>query len=257
MRKNLIILIFFLSAIFLVLLFLNFNKSYLSNKSGKIDRVDKADNQKSPRKISRGPVQFFGLLGALGKVIFYEKSDSIVYEASFDGSGKKELARIPGASEIVFNPVKQSLIAAINQSGKTKKFYFDLGNSQKTEVNPNAENFVFSPDGTKLAYFSRGLGLDEKNISLSNPDGSDFKVLLKTRIKDLAIIWPEENLIVFYSKSQENPLVFSVSPETGKIQKLAPEKLASFLESSNKKNPLKDYSVFISQEDGKLYSLRE
>lgn len=255
--KNLIIIIFLLSAVLLVLLFLNLNKSWkgepaqLSKAAGQA-RIIEGQRLNSPKKISRGPVKFFDLMGP-NKIIFYDESDSMIYESYLDGRNKKEIARIPNISGIIFGPNGKNIIAAISKNKEIKKFYFDLENNKRVELSSGIGGIAFSPSGNQIAYHFYDEGSGEGNISISNPDGSVFKTILKTRIKDFEIFWPETGLIVFYSKNEPGP-AFSLSPETGKLQRLTePTPLLKF--SGGKTSPLNDYAVFISPEDGKLYSL--
>lgn len=256
LRKNLIIIIFLLSAVILVLLFLNLNKSWREQSAQifeeQVNTQTGSLKSNSPKRISKGAVKFFDLVKP-DKIIFYDESDSMIYETSFDGRNKKEIARIPNISEVIFSPTGKSLIAAISTSQMIRKFYFDLENNKKVELSRDIGSVAWAPNGSRIAYHFYDSDSDEGNISIANPDGSDFKIILRTRIKDLEIFWPEADSVVFYSKKDSGPM-FSVSGETGKLQKLSSS--FPYPKFSNEKlSPLNDYSVFINSEDGKLYSL--
>jgi len=271
-RKNLIVIIFLLSATMIALLFLNLNKSW-KNRSALIIESQSGQSVNLPKKISKGRVNFFSLNGFSEKIIFYDESDYMVYESGYDGKMKKEVARIPGVLEMIFGPKGEDAIAAISESGNLKRYYFDLGNDSRTALNQNIKSVAFSPDGRKIAYYFYDGRLAEGNISVSDPDGSGFKNIFKTRIEDLEISWPNDGLIVFRSKKEVNLFVFSISPEGENFRRLTEEESAAafgekiagaekeIFENLDidalkiKLSPLKNYIIFINSSDGKLYSL--
>src|SRR3989344_3419400 len=101
MRKNLTTLTFILIGVLVSLLVLNFQELNKNQKAQILNTRKSLNNL--PIKISRGIVNSFNFKSSSDKIIFYEKLDSMVYEAGLDGKNKKELARIPGVSEIVFS----------------------------------------------------------------------------------------------------------------------------------------------------------
>lgn len=270
-KKNLIVIVLLLSVTMIALLFLNLNKSWKERSALILETQDKSLIN-LPKKISKGSVNFFSLDDYYRKILFYDESDSMIYETDFDGSNKKEVTRIPGLSEISFGPTGKKIVAGFSKNGNSKKIYFDLEKNVKTALDSNIRSAAFSPDGTRLVYYFYDGRLNEGNISISNPDGSDFKIIFKTRIKNLEVLWPGDDLIVFYSKTEQNPSAFSVSPQGNGLQRLSEEELSSYSDGDpDKKEILEspgitalkakislfdDYIVFINAADGKLYSLR-
>lgn len=268
-RKNLIIIVFLLTGAIIILLFFNLNSSW------KIERAEILDSYSAPvnlpKKISRGTVNFFELSGS-SKVVFYEESDSTIYEAGLDGKNKKELARIPGAMKIVFSPSGYELIAAVSEKNTLKNYYFDLRDNKRTELPKDAKDLVFSPDGGRITYYFYDDKAGEGGILIANPDGSDSKGIFRTRIKNQILIWPKNDLIVFYLKEGGNQsLAFSIKPDGKEFQRLTEEELILYASreteetkvlkelgietTSVKLNPPKDYLIFLNAGDGKLYSL--
>jgi len=267
-KKNLIIIIILLTGAVIVLLFFNFSSSW------KIERAEILDNYPAPanlpKKISRGAVIFFELEGS-NKVLFYEKSDSTIYEADLNGKNKKELVRIPGILKMAFSPIGYELIAAVSEKNTLKNYYFDLKNSKRTELPKEVEDPIFSPDSRKIAYYSYNNGTGEGGISTAAPDGSDSKTIFRTRIKNPILIWPQNDLIVFYLKEGVGQSsAFSIRPDGGEFQRLTEEELFFYTNQEIEKTRiikelgiktniaklslLKDYLIFINAEDGKLYS---
>ncbi|TSC91141.1 MAG: hypothetical protein G01um10142_80 [Parcubacteria group bacterium Gr01-1014_2] len=269
LRKNLIVLTVVLSGVLASLLFLNFQEFGKNQKAQILETDNKLSNL--PVKISKGLVDYFNLNGS-GKVIFYEKLDSMVYEASLDGKSKKELARIPGVSEVIFNPVSLEIIATIRDTDGLGKSYFNLENNQKIKLDQRIRNAAFSPDGANLAYFFYDENYNEGNISISKPDGSDFINIFKTRSKNLKILWPAKDLIVFYPETENSELsAFSIKPDGKEFKRLMESEYLAYsnqkpkeeilknlgIEASNiKLDLLETHLVFINAKDGKLYSLK-
>lgn len=266
LRKNLIILIFVLGGVLVSLLTLNFQKLGENQKAQVLDTND--DFKNLPIKLSKGSINSFSLQNNSGKIVFYEKLDSMVYEISADGKNKKEIVKIPNASEILFSPSNKELIATLEDNEGLIKIYFNLETNQKIRLDKRIKNAAFSPDGKKLAYhFYDRIG--DGNISVSKPNGSDFINIFKTRNENLKLIWPENDLIVFYPEENQS-LVFSIKPDGKDFQKLPEAEYSIYfdkpkqeilknmgIEATNiKLSPLGDYLIFINAKDGKLYSLR-
>lgn len=268
-RKNLIVLTFVLGGTLITLLVLNFQELEKKQKA-QILGIENGSNN-LPIKISKGIVNSFDFKGSSNKIIFYEKLDSMVYEIELDGKNKKELARIPGVSEIVFSSNGKEFIATIKNKNELDKTYFNLETNQRIKWDKRVKSVVFSPDNKSLAYFFYNEETEEGNISISKPNGSDFINILKTRNKNLKLLWPENDLIILLPETENNQsLAFSIKPDGKEFQKLLEaETLIYFSEeqqevlknlgietSDTKLSPLKDYLIFINAKDRKLYSLK-
>lgn len=268
-RKNLIILIFVLAGILAVLLFLNSQK--LSPSGQKAQILDNQDSAAKiyPTRLSGGTVDSFGLKSGTDKIVFYEKTDSAIYEISFAGKDKKELAIIPNVSEAIFSPSGKEIIAAVPEKSILKKAYFDLQNNRRVNLHQDIKNVAFSPSGEKIVYSFQEEGKDEIGIFIARPDGSNFVNIFKTRIGSIRILWPKDETIVFYSTENTG---FSIKPDGKEFKRLSQEELSSYLNLGTKEkeflqsleikatniktSPLGDYLIFINVKDGKLYSLK-
>lgn len=258
-RKNLVFLISILIGMIVVLLFLNLSGFRRSSQKGQISNTVLSDSGYLPVRLSKSEVNFFDIARSGDKVIFYEENDSIVYEASLDGKTKKEFVRIPGVREMIFSPDHSQIIAAISESGKSEKYHFNLFENKRTALDSKIKTFAFSPNGSRIAYHLYDDDSGEGNISVARPDGSDSAVIFKTRIKDLELAWPEENMIIFSD--------FAVKPDGSGFKKLnagetgAPKKLSTpenlgIEASAAKMNLLGNYAVYLNAKDGKFYSLK-
>ena len=272
-RKNLTILIFVLSGVLASLLVLNFKKIEKDQKAQILD-LKQNPTVNFPIKLSNGIVDSFAFKSGSDRILFYEKLNSIIHESSPDGKGKKELVRIPNVLMTIFSPTGRELVAAPLEKGILKNFYFDLENNKRAELPKNMVSPAFSPDGTEIAYFAYDDKISEGHILTSEPDGSNPKVIFKTRIKKLKLSWPEKNLIVLYSKKEDGGLTstFSITAMGKELQRISQE-IATLYHGDNpeeinitqelgiktkdiKLSPLKDYLIFINAKDRKLYSLK-
>lgn len=249
---------FILSGVLVSLLILNFQEFGKNQEAQILEAGNSFGNL--PVKLSKGLVNSFDLLGSSGKIIFYEKIDSMIYEIGLDGSNKKELTKLPGASEISFSPNSQEFIASIKDASGLGKAYFNLANSQKVNLDKRIKNVAFSPDGKKIVYHFYDDRANEGNISISNPDGSDFINIFKTRSKNMELIWPKNDLIVFNpGTNDDSSSAFSIKPDGKEFRKLSETEYLTYFEEKTKKEITslgKDYLMFINAKDGKLYSLR-
>lgn len=85
-------------------------------------------------------------------------------------------------------------------------------------LNKNIKDVVFSKDGRKIAYHYFA-GPDNGNISISNPDGSNFKIILKTRVQKLELFWPNNNTLSFYNLDEPADL-FSLGISSQELLKI-------------------------------------
>ena len=270
MRKNLTTLTFVLFGVLVSLLVLNFQELNKNQKAQILNTGGSLNNL--PIKISKGPVNSFYLKSSSNKIVFYEKIDSMIYEATLDGKNKKEMVRITGASEILFSPNEIELIATIKDKDGIGKTYFNLEKNKKIKLDGRIKSAAFSPDGANLAYFFYDERYDEGNISISKPDGSDFMNIFKTRSKNLKLLWPAKDLIVFYPETENSEiLAFSIKPDGKEFRKLPEAEYLIYLNQKPKEEILKNlgieasnikldllesHLVFINAKDGKLYSLK-
>lgn len=258
LRKNMILLIFVLTGMVLVLLFLNFQKADRSGQRAEVlDALSEHDL--FPVRLSRSEVSFFTVGKTSNKTVFYESLDSIVYEADLDGGNKKELARIPGAKEIVFSPDGRKMVASVSERGELKKYHFDLIENKRTILDPRTKAAAFSPDGSRIAYYLYDIDSGESSVQIAGPGNQELNVF-KTRVKEPDLSWPEDDMIVFSN--------FAIDPDGGGFRVLeqtnSPSKSGAMeiLEklgietSAVQTSALSDYLVYLNAKDKRLYSLK-
>jgi len=56
---------------------------------------------------------------------------------------------------------------------------------------------TWSPSRDKIAYQFYNSQTGDNNISISNPDGSDWTIVFQTRMKDLIVEWPDPSKNIY------------------------------------------------------------
>lgn len=131
-------------------------------------------------------------------VKYYSSLNGNVFRSNFDGSNTSIIS-----ADILMNLIKAEwsptdttkLIAFFDEGSQIKKYFYDFKSNQSTELSSNICNIAWSPTENKVAYQYYDAENGFNNISIANPDGSDWNNILETRIKDLIIEWPSSDLI--------------------------------------------------------------
>jgi len=155
---------------------------------------------------------------------YYLATNGHVFVSDFDGQNLNEISTVdlPGISEIVWSPDKTKVADFTqNQSGAMQPSVFDYTTKRFFSLNPNIKNIVWSPNSQKIAYqFQSSNGSTE--ISIANPDGSNWKNISKTRLKNFKISWPSPDKISLVSDlgGKEPGSLIIINPETGDLTTL-------------------------------------
>lgn len=165
-------------------------------------------------------------LDAAGKKIkYYLKSSGNIYSVNFDGSDLTRIsaANLTGLLKIIWSPDKEKVIGFFQEGEKIKKYLHNYSLGQSTLLNEKIGQTAFSPDGQKVAvqYFDEN---SQTNIiSLANPDGSDWKNIFQTRLKDLILEWPliDKLSIKTPSSGLVEGLALVVNPQTGEFKRVS------------------------------------
>lgn len=157
-----------------------------------------------------------------GGVIYYLKSNGNVFESSFDGTNVKQTssATLNGLEKILWSPSADKIISIYNINNQIKKVFFDYISRAATVLNAGIKYIAWSPDGKKIAYnYQSG---DIGNISISNPDGNDWKIILNTRMESLLVDWPNPEKIALHQiPSSVSPShLYTLNAGTGELSKI-------------------------------------
>ncbi len=94
---------------------------------------------------------------------------------------------------------KNIVKAGLNQSDISYAFS-DFSKKIFTNLRANIKSVVFSPDGSKIAYYLSD-GLNTNSLYTNNPDGKSQKSLMGAlKLRDINLSWPKNNILSITSR---------------------------------------------------------
>lgn len=107
---------------------------------------------------------------------------------------------VKNPAEIIWGTSGKNIVkSGLNQSD-IGYLFSDFNKKILTNLRANIKSAVFSPDGTKIAYYLSN-GLNTNALYLSNSDGKNQKSLIGAlKLRDLNLLWPKNNIISLTSK---------------------------------------------------------
>lgn len=130
------------------------------------------------------------------------------------------------ALNILWSPTTPEMILTTIEEGELKRTRYNYLEDTRSSLNEGIQNVAFSPKGNRIVYSFYDEQAYEGNISISNPDGSRYINIFKTRLPDVTVHWPQEST-VFFSKTptgEQRVNLFSLDIETKKIESILKSK---------------------------------
>lgn len=154
------------------------------------------------KAISKSPVISPTLTADKTGVIYYHINGE-VWKSDFDGSNLTQVSSTPldNLIKIIWSPDKNKVISIFQDSaGNVTKYFYSYETNKALPLSKYINYIAWSPDSAKISYQYQNDFTDENNISSSNPDGSKYSQIFKTRMKDLIVEWPKGTEIFLREK---------------------------------------------------------
>lgn len=177
--------------------------------------------------ISQVPV-ISPIISADGKKIkYYTRDNGNVFESGFNGAGLTRISNtvLPDILKILWSPDKNKVISIFKdaQTG-VRKYYYNYQTGASKPLHKSVQFVSWKPNSEKIVYQFIDENSNSNYLNIAEPDGSNWKNIFPTRLKDLIIEWPKNDLVSFRSKpSGLSPTIFfSLNPDSGKLTNLLP-----------------------------------
>ena len=149
--------------------------------------------------ISEGPV--ISAHFSDDSILFYDFSGNLWQFKN--GDSKPALIdqmAIENPAETIWSISGKNIVKAGLNQLDTGYAFSDFGKKIFTYLKANIKSVVFSPDGSKIAYYLSD-GLNTNSLYLSNPDGKSQKSLMGAlKLRDINLLWPKNNIISLISR---------------------------------------------------------
>jgi len=129
-------------------------------------------------------------------VIYYSRANGTIWQSNFDGSDLIQVSDsvLDNLVKVLWSTDKSKLISIFQDNlGNISKYFYSFSSDKALPLNKYIQYITWSSDGGKIAYQYYNEFTDDNTISIANPDGSNYSIVLTTRMKDLIVEWPKES----------------------------------------------------------------
>ena len=136
------------------------------------------------------------------KAIFYSQDNGNVWQVSFDGTGLTRMSStvLDNLAQIIWSPDKKKVISIYkDEEENVSKYSYNYDTGKATSLGAYTGEIAWSSDSNKIAYQYTNDLANQNNISTANADGTNWKNILDTRLKNLNIDWVGSQ-IAFWEK---------------------------------------------------------
>ncbi|OGN06435.1 MAG: hypothetical protein A2669_01570 [Candidatus Yanofskybacteria bacterium RIFCSPHIGHO2_01_FULL_48_25b] len=194
-----------------------------------IDRFDGIAGGATPTPLPAGLLKAadesaLGLTSALGEnaVLFYHADSGYVSKLDLETRAGTLISKtsLPGLTDILWSPDKNRVITVTQKRTGPAYTFFDYHTREFGDLGRNIGSAVFSPDSRRIALFRTKDSGSE--IQISDFNGRNSRTLLKTRLENVRLFWPRENMLAFTASDydQTSQSFYALSPE-GELMELA------------------------------------
>ena len=165
------------------------------------------------------------VIGGNGKTVkYYSRQNGRVFESDFLGQNIKQISDtdLKNLAKIIWSPDGEKVVGVFSEGNQIKKYFYDYETRQSSALNQNVGWVAFSPDSKNIAYQYTDPTAGQSNISVSSPDGSNWRNIFKTRIDDLIVEWPSREKISIRTKTSglAQGLLYAIEEKSGNFYKI-------------------------------------
>ena len=211
--------IFIISAVLLgvVLFFLGIYNFVFKESDPKI--TQKAEDQKPATQeetkkktqmltaISREAVMGPSIDEKSATILYYSAKNGTVWRMGLDGEGKQQVlaTEINGLKSVHWSPDNSKDLTAIEENGQLVFFEYDYNTQKSTKLKNGLDTAVWDNLGTKIFYKYYDSDTQKRSIDIANPDGSGWKKLVDTEIRNISIApIPLTSTVSFWNSPDAN-----------------------------------------------------
>lgn len=235
MQKAVILItIITLASVLAFLLFFSFNENRSVSDVIPIDSSLLSQFKKEAKKdsnvlvrISDNGVTTFGIYSENKGVVYLDRNNNLNL-TSFEGLADDSVDRHRISNQILrglWSDKIPAVILTTIDNGIIKNYLYRYLDKSFDALNGNIQNISFSPNGERIVYNFFDKETQLGNISISNPDGSLFVSIFKTRIPSMKVYWPKDNLVAFHKDSlNEEVDLFTIDNKGEKFKRVLKDK---------------------------------
>ena len=161
------------------------------------------------------------------KVRYYLKNNGYVFESGFDGSQSTRISSniLLNLLKVLWSANKDKVIAVFEENGLLRKYLYDYNTGISTLLDRNIRWLAWSPIEDKIAYQYYNSQTEDNNISIAEPDGSQWTNIFTTRMKNLIVEWPSSGQVAIRTKPSglAQSVVYTIDLASGDFQKIIEE----------------------------------
>lgn len=158
------------------------------------------------------------------KVKYYLKSNGNVFESDFDGSDKVRISSnvLQNLLKVLWSPDRDKVIAIFEDNGLLKKYFYDYNTGISVPLDRNVRHISWAPEEDKIAYQYYNAQTEDNNISVANPDGSEWENVFQTRMSNLIVEWPKSGQISIRTKPSglSQSVVYTIETASDNFEKV-------------------------------------
>ena len=136
--------------------------------------------------------------------IYYVRTNGNIWQSDFDGSNVTQVSDsvLENLIQVIWAPDKKGTITIFQDPlGNIGKYFYNHETEKALPLDSYIDYIAWSSDATEIAYQYQNELTNKNSINTSSPDGSSPSTILRTRIKDLIIEWPEGQEIFLREKA--------------------------------------------------------